>query len=238
LLQGLTLPALARRAGLRGPDPREDALQAASVLQASSQVAMERLDEITGPDDAQETIDQLRDRITRRTNEMWEHLGTGSDVETPAEEYRRLRLATLEAERGEVLRIRSLGKIEHEVIDDVLYALDVEESMLTVLEDQTGEVSDAEPLIAERPLTGICEHLAQAPYVMKPTGPSRCLDCDREGLRWVHLRLCLACGKVACCDSSVGRHARRHWEQAGHPVMRSFEQGEKWRWCFPDEQLG
>ncbi len=238
LVQGLTLPVLARRAGLHGPDPREDALQAASVMQATSQAALDRLEEVTGPEASADTLAQLRDRISRRTNEMWEHLGTGSDVETPAEEYRRLRLETLEAERGEVLRIRALGRIDHEVIDEVLYSLDVEESMLTVLEDQTGDVSAAEPLITPRPLAGGCEHLREAPHVLKPVGPPRCPDCEREGLHWVHLRLCLTCGNVGCCDSSVGRHARRHWEQTGHAVMRSFEPGEKWRWCFVDEQLG
>jgi CPA1 family monovalent cation:H+ antiporter len=54
----------------------------------------------------------------------------------------------------------------------------------------------------------------------------------------VHLRLCLDCGEVACCDSSPQRHARRHAEVCGHPVIRSFEPGEVWRWCFVDEQLG
>ncbi|WP_188897257.1 Na+/H+ antiporter [Microlunatus endophyticus] len=238
LLQGFTLPAFARRAGLHGPDPREDALQAASVLESSSRVALETLEEIRRPSDAEDTIEQLRYRITRRTNEMWEHLGTGSDVETPAEEYRRLRMATLTAERKEVLRIRALGQIDHEVIEDVLYGLDVEESMLTVLEDQTGDVSEAEPLLTRASLEGDCEHLQQAPHVIKPNGPAVCEDCRREGLRWVHLRLCLTCGKVGCCDSSVGKHATRHYQDTGHPVMRSFEQGEKWRWCFVDEELG
>lgn len=238
LLQGLTLPTLARRIGLHGPDPREDALQAASVLQSSSRVALEKLEEIRRPTDDRSTLDQLRSRITRRTNEMWEHLGTASDVETPAEEYRRLRLATLDAERSEVLRIRGLGRIDHEVIDEVLYALDVEESMLTVLEDQTDEVSESEPLLTRASLEGDCEHLQQAPHVVKPVGPGVCLDCQREGLRWVHLRLCLSCGNIGCCDSSEGRHATRHFHDTGHPVMRSFEQGEKWRWCFVDEQLG
>jgi len=238
LLQGLTLPALARRAGLHGPDPREDALQAASVLESSSRAALERLEEVRRPTDAASTLDQLRERITRRTNEMWEHLGTGSDVETPAEEYRRLRLATLAAEREEMLRIRALGQVDHEVIDDVLYTLDVEESMLMVLEDQTGEVSESEPLLTRASLEGDCDHLQQAPHVVKPSGPGVCLDCQAEGLRWVHLRLCLTCGNIGCCDSSVGKHAARHFRDTGHPVMRSFEQGEKWRWCYLDEQLG
>jgi CPA1 family monovalent cation:H+ antiporter len=238
LLQGLTLPALSRRSGLRSPDPREDALQAASVLNASSRAALDRLEEITRPTDSRETLDQLQDRITRRTNEMWEHLRTGREIETPAEAYRRLRLDTLQAERDEVLRIRSQGKIDHDVIDKVLYSLDVEESMLTVMEDQSEMVSNSDPLAAPEALEGACDHLREAPHVVKPAGSGRCEDCEREGTRPVHLRLCLGCGNVGCCDSSPGRHSRRHWEQTGHPVMRSFEQGEKWRWCFPHERLG
>ncbi|SDT03188.1 Na+/H+ antiporter [Microlunatus soli] len=238
LLQGLTLPALARRTGLRGPDAREDALQAASVLQKSSRAALSRLDEITEDTDSAETLLQLRERISQRTNAIWERLGASSDVETPAEEYRRLRLATLQTERETVLRIRAHGKIDHEVIDDVLYSLDVEESMLTVLAEQSDDVAVDEPLTAPDRIAAGCEHLAEAPSVIKPDGPGYCLDCEREGTRTVHLRLCLTCGNVGCCDSSPAQHSRRHWKQTGHVVMRSFEQGESWRWCFVDERLG
>jgi hypothetical protein len=55
---------------------------------------------------------------------------------------------------------------------------------------------------------------------------------------WVHLRLCLACGLVACCDSSPRRHMTAHFGEERHPVMRSLEPGETWRWCFLDETLG
>lgn len=238
LMQGLTLPALSRRTGLRGPDAREDALQAAAVLQKSSRAALERLDEITEPTDSAETLLQLRDRIGHRTNAIWERLGSSSEVETPAEEYRRLRLATLQTERETVLQIRSYGKIDHEVIDDVLHSLDVEESMLTVLAEQSDDAAVDEPLSAPDRIAAGCEHLAAAPSVVKPDGPGICLDCEREGTRPVHLRLCLSCGYVGCCDSSPARHSRRHWQQTDHPVMRSFEQGEAWRWCFVDERLG
>jgi CPA1 family monovalent cation:H+ antiporter len=54
----------------------------------------------------------------------------------------------------------------------------------------------------------------------------------------VHLRICLGCGNVGCCDSSVGRHASRHFTQTLHPVMRSLEPGESWRWCYLDERIG
>jgi uncharacterized UBP type Zn finger protein len=54
--------------------------------------------------------------------------------------------------------------------------------------------------------------------------------------RWVHLRMCLACGHVGCCDSSPGKHATRHFETTGHPLMRSIERGESWLWCYADRQ--
>ncbi|WP_019633465.1 ubiquitin carboxyl-terminal hydrolase 14 [Actinomadura atramentaria] len=83
-----------------------------------------------------------------------------------------------------------------------------------------------------------CEHVAELPAdTPSPRTPEGCEDCLAEGSRWVHLRLCLTCGHVGCCDSSPRRHATAHFEATGHPIVRSFEQGEDWRWCFVDEQL-
>lgn len=85
-----------------------------------------------------------------------------------------------------------------------------------------------------------CPHLAEAgdprPQVTYEYGCQDCMDAGEHG--WVHLRVCLDCGHVGCCDSSPGRHATAHYRVAGHPVMRSYEPGEKWRWCFTDDQLG
>lgn len=62
-----------------------------------------------------------------------------------------------------------------------------------------------------------------------------CEDCLASGDTWVHLRICLSCGKVGCCDSSQNRHATRHFQQDGHPIMRSMEPGEEGSgWCFVD----
>ena len=61
-----------------------------------------------------------------------------------------------------------------------------------------------------------------------------CSACEASGSSWVNLRMCLACGEVACCDSSPNRHATRHHEATGHPVIRSVEPGERWRWCYVD----
>jgi CPA1 family monovalent cation:H+ antiporter len=85
-----------------------------------------------------------------------------------------------------------------------------------------------------------CAHLDETPLDAKPVpAGAGCEDCLALGHRdWVHLRLCLECGKVGCCDSSPGRHASAHHAGARHPVMRSIEPHEQWRWCFEDEQIG
>lgn len=81
-----------------------------------------------------------------------------------------------------------------------------------------------------------CQHIAGLGAV-DATTPQGCEECLRDGTRWVHLRMCLSCGHVGCCDSSVGRHATAHYSESDHPVMRSFERGEDWRWCFVDRAI-
>jgi uncharacterized UBP type Zn finger protein len=82
-----------------------------------------------------------------------------------------------------------------------------------------------------------CEHLAAAGHA-EPRELAGCPECLRIGTNWVHLRICLTCGNVACCDSSPQRHASKHFEDTGHPVMQSAQPGERWRWCYVDEALG
>jgi uncharacterized UBP type Zn finger protein len=84
-----------------------------------------------------------------------------------------------------------------------------------------------------------CEHLdLLGPDEPRPATPEGCGECLAAGNRvWAHLRLCLICGTVGCCDSSPYRHATAHFRTTGHPVMRSFEPGETWRWCYVDERL-
>ncbi len=84
---------------------------------------------------------------------------------------------------------------------------------------------------------GMCEHL-QVAGDPKPTSPQGCEECLREGTRWVHLRKCLDCGHIGCCDSSPRRHATAHYKNSDHPVMQSFEPGEAWKWCFIDNVMG
>ncbi len=85
-----------------------------------------------------------------------------------------------------------------------------------------------------------CPHLtALGPVDPDPVTKDGCVGCLAESRDdWVHLRLCLSCGYVGCCDSSPRRHASRHFGDSQHPVMRSFEPGERWRWCFVDEVVG
>jgi uncharacterized UBP type Zn finger protein len=78
-----------------------------------------------------------------------------------------------------------------------------------------------------------CSHLDQIQDVT-PSADG-CEDCLRIGSRWVHLRLCLTCGHVGCCDSSPNRHASAHFRASAHPLVRSLEPGEDWMWCYIDE---
>jgi hypothetical protein len=80
-----------------------------------------------------------------------------------------------------------------------------------------------------------CTHLDRV-AILEPAGPvAGCEECLRVGASWVHLRMCQTCGVIGCCDSSPNRHASRHAREAGHPVLRSVEPGERWSWCVIDE---
>lgn len=81
-----------------------------------------------------------------------------------------------------------------------------------------------------------CSHLDQVRDVA-PRTPGGCEECLRSGSRWVHLRTCLTCGHVGCCDSSPNKHATKHWHRSGHPLVRSAEPGEDWAWCYADQAL-
>ena len=85
-----------------------------------------------------------------------------------------------------------------------------------------------------------CEHLAPLTALdfSPPTPPDACPICLVEGLQWVSLRQCQACGQVGCCDSSPGRHATAHHQATNHPVMRSIMPGDTWDWCFVHQETG
>lgn len=78
----------------------------------------------------------------------------------------------------------------------------------------------------------VCEHLKNA----KDLQPAKrvCEDCVKTGDNWVHLRICLTCGHVGCCDSSKNKHATRHYRASSHPIVRSIEPAEDWGWCYVD----
>jgi Zn-finger in ubiquitin-hydrolases and other protein len=80
-----------------------------------------------------------------------------------------------------------------------------------------------------------CTHIDSVTVTQLPESVDGCEDCLREGGVWLHLRICLGCGHVGCCDDSPNRHARAHHETAGHHLIRSLEPGESWSWCFEDE---
>lgn len=80
-----------------------------------------------------------------------------------------------------------------------------------------------------------CEHLKE----IRDVTPSAkgCEDCLRIGGQWVHLRMCLSCGHVGCCDNSPNRHATKHYNATKHPIVRSVEPGEDWGYCYPDDRF-
>jgi Na+/H+ antiporter len=237
LLQGTTLPWLTRRLDLPGPDAAEDALQEAALLSSATRAGLDRLEELRSEEDDPSVLNRLEERVRSRADSAWERLGRGSTSgETPSETYRRLRLEMLSAERQIVLDARDSGTADDEVLRDVLGMLDVEESLLDRIADKEFEIE--RELTARSEGKELCAHLGDAPVAVRPNTPDGCEECLRDGTHWVHLRLCLTCGHVGCCDSSTERHASRHFNETEHPVIRSFEPGESWRWCFVDEQLG
>jgi uncharacterized UBP type Zn finger protein len=81
-----------------------------------------------------------------------------------------------------------------------------------------------------------CPHINQIRNV-KPRTPQGCEECLKLGDPWVHLRLCLTCGHVGCCDSSPNKHATKHFHATRHPIIKSFEPGEDWGWCYIDQLM-
>ena len=82
-------------------------------------------------------------------------------------------------------------------------------------------------------MADFCTHLDQIKDV--PPSGDGCVECLQTGDWWVHLRMCSTCGHIGCCDDSPNRHATKHYHATKHPIIRSFEPGETWRWCYFDE---
>jgi len=81
----------------------------------------------------------------------------------------------------------------------------------------------------------LCAHLDQVDMSVEPSSTEGCSECLKIGGKWVHLRECMECGEVGCCDNSPNQHATKHNHATGHPVIRSLEPGEDWFWCYVDQ---
>ena len=113
--------------------------------------------------------------------------------------------------------------------------LDIEESMLDYSAEERERVRASGTAMA---LEGDCEHLQEVRQPVDAGHPGRVRRLRARGHHWVHLRMCVICGHIACCDSSPEKHASAHHAETGHEVMRSAEAGEDWRWCFVDQLTG
>jgi len=231
--QGMTLGWLARRLRVPSPDPTDDALARATLLQQASKAGYHRLKDLDfdDPHDVRLLIEQ---RVEQRNFAAWERLGTAADVESPSALYSRIREEMIQAERERVLEIRSTGSVPSDVVSDVLAMLDIEESMLESADEERANVEAGR---SSRPAGAGCSHLESTP-VREPDRELVCRDCVDAGVQWVALRMCLDCGVIGCCDSSPLRHATAHFRASTHPVMRSVEPGEDWRWCFVHHLTG
>jgi CPA1 family monovalent cation:H+ antiporter len=241
LVQGLTMPWLVARLGVAGPGVRTVILQEAHIMQRLSAVGIKKIKGMAAKEgkpesDADEMVlERLVTLNEARANRVWERLGRHSDGEAPSHLYRRYRLAMIKAQRGEALSMRNERSVDFDVLQRVLGALDVEEASLQAAE---GTVRETEEETVSEVSTGErCVHLVDTDNWDPVPLSDVCEDCEREGLVPVHLRLCMQCGYVGCCDSSPGRHMTAHFHATGHPVLRSFEPGEAWRWCNVDHQL-
>ena len=86
-------------------------------------------------------------------------------------------------------------------------------------------------------LSSPCSHVTAGMPRTVQRPPAGCEDCLKMGGRWVHLRVCLTCGHIGCCDSSPNRHASAHVKQTKHPIVTSGEVGETWAYCYPHDQV-
>jgi Zn-finger in ubiquitin-hydrolases and other protein len=82
-----------------------------------------------------------------------------------------------------------------------------------------------------------CTHLDSIQVLELPEEIAGCEECLALGTHWVHLRMCMTCGHIGCCDNSPLKHATAHNRQSSHPIIRSAEPGEDWSWCYPDELM-
>ena len=238
-VQGSTLPWLVRRLRLSAPDPREDPLARAALFEKATAAGLKQLEEHIGDDDPFDTVGALRTRASSATpppGSAWARPRRG-DPERGL--LRGCGWDMLDAERRKVSRSAARARSRTRSSRTCSPTLDVEESMLDIRNARRAELESTETVSGVAGTIAACDHLESAPRDAGRAVEGECEDCVREGFTpWVHLRKCLSCGHMACCDSSPRRHASAHFEDVGHPVMRSAEPGEEWRWCFVDSRLG
>jgi CPA1 family monovalent cation:H+ antiporter len=238
VVQGLTLPWVIRRLGVEPPDPRLDTLQRAHAQERAGEAALARLRELEAVEHPPpEVVAALERKVDLARFMVWERLGD-TRMGTPTTIYRRLRSEMIRAERDVLLQLRDAGELDDHVLQAVQRQLDLEDALLLqAMEEPDERRGLLEELIPPAPST--CEHLAsialQPPLTAASPGCEECLLLHWE---WVHLRRCLTCGHIGCCDSSRGRHATGHYDETNHAVMQSAEPGEAWRWCYVDRVLG
>jgi len=101
-------------------------------------------------------------------------------------------------------------------------------------DDETSPAARVITLDPEQQKASGCKHIGMVEREVTTTATG-CEDCLRIGDTWVELRICMSCGGVRCCDSSKNRHATRHFESTAHPIIKSYQPGETWAWCYPDK---
>ena len=235
--QGLTLPWVIRRLSVEPPDPRLDALQRASAQERATEAAVARLDELVAEERVPaEVVERLRRLAELRTFIVWERLADRRRRH-PAATYRRLRAEMIRAERDVLVRLRDAGELDDEVLRQVQQSLDLEDAMIAQADDATpdheGMLEDLIPAGAST-----CEHLQAAAGSTSPLRRRRLRGVPGAGL------------DVGAPPPVPGVRAHRllrllegpprpaHYHDTAHPVMRSIEPGEAWRWCFVDRVLG
>ena len=196
-IQGMTLPLLARRLKVPGPDPAEDALARATLLQQASKAAMKELEK-QEYDDRHGVIDLITQRLEQRNFAAWERLATVEGQESPSDQYNRIRQAMIQAERERVLEIRDAGSVPSEVVEDVLAMLDIEESMLDLAAEDRAGLQNA---MSVRRTGDSCDDLEQYPAVDTVEDPAA-----RPASTWASRGSRCASASVAVTSAAATRH--------------------------------
>ena len=225
--QGLSLPALARRLGTNGPDAREDAVEEVIVMHRANVRALNELGDTVLTSDERSAFEEIERATRQRLEALWDRLDR-EGTETPEATQRQLNLEMVQGQRQAILEFRDSHNVEQALITDLLASLDIQETGLQRHSEKSESIENS-PLVMS-PDDVPCADLAAAPLHIKPAGMTGCTQCEARGRRPDDLALCLECGHIGCVREL--RHARQHFEDTGHPVVRSFTPGESWRHCL------